>query len=98
MGSLSSPLDFNTRKSFQTKGFQGRAQENAENDQSARSDPAEARLHTDRLAARANVSTTYVSLVEGGLEKPSPRYRKAVSKILGVPEELIFETTDGEAA
>jgi predicted transcriptional regulator len=25
------------------------------------------------LAARANVSPAYVSLVEGGLEKPSPR-------------------------
>jgi transcriptional regulator with XRE-family HTH domain len=49
------------------------------------------------LAARANVSPAYVSLVEGGLEKPSPRYRKAVSKILAVPEELIFEATDGEA-
>ena len=49
-----------------------------------------------RLAHEIGVSHSYVSLVEGGLEKPSPRYQKAVSKTLGVPLELIFES--GEEA
>jgi transcriptional regulator with XRE-family HTH domain len=43
------------------------------------------------LAEAIRVSHSYVSLVEGGLEKPSPRYRKAAARVLGVPEDLIFE-------
>ena len=42
------------------------------------------------LASAVGVSHTYVSLVEGRKTKPSPRYRKAVSRVLGVAEELIF--------
>lgn len=44
-----------------------------------------------RLAREFGVFHSYVSLVEGGLEKPSPRYRKAASAILGVPQDLIFD-------
>ena len=43
------------------------------------------------LADAIGVSRSYASLVEGGLEKPSRRYRKAASRVLGVPEDLIFE-------
>jgi transcriptional regulator with XRE-family HTH domain len=48
-----------------------------------------------RLAQEIGVSHSYVSLVEGGLEKPSPRYRETVSAVLCVPQDLIF---DGEEA
>jgi transcriptional regulator with XRE-family HTH domain len=44
-----------------------------------------------RLAREIGVSHSYVSLVEGGLEKPSPRYREAVSAALGVHPEVIFD-------
>jgi hypothetical protein len=40
------------------------------------------------------VSRSYVSLVEGGREKPSKRYRKAASRVLGVPEDLLFGDDD----
>jgi transcriptional regulator with XRE-family HTH domain len=43
------------------------------------------------LAEEIGFSHSYVSLVEGGLEKPSARYRKAAARVLGVPEDLIFE-------
>lgn len=48
------------------------------------------------LAEAIGVSHSYVSLVEGGLEKPSRRYRKAAARVLGVPEDLIFEPTAPE--
>ena len=44
------------------------------------------------LAREIGVSRTYCSLVEGGLEKPSVRYREAASRALGVPEDLLFPT------
>jgi transcriptional regulator with XRE-family HTH domain len=50
------------------------------------------------LAAAVGVSHSYVSLVEGGLERPSPRYRKAAARVLGVPEDLIFEPVTTVAA
>ena len=42
------------------------------------------------LARAIGYSHTYVSRVEGGQVKPSPRYRRAVARLLKVPEELIF--------
>jgi hypothetical protein len=50
------------------------------------------------VALEPPFSHAYVSRVEGGTLKPSARYRAAVSALLGVPERLIFEATDGEAA
>jgi transcriptional regulator with XRE-family HTH domain len=47
-------------------------------------------LTITELARRAGFSRPYMSRVEGGLQKASPRYRSAVAKALGVPEELIF--------
>jgi DNA-binding XRE family transcriptional regulator len=43
------------------------------------------------LAAAIGFSHATVSRIEGGTLKPSARYRAAVSRLLGVPEELIFE-------
>ena len=43
------------------------------------------------LAAAIGVSHSYVSLVEGGLEKPSPGYRQKAASVLEVPEDLIFD-------
>lgn len=42
------------------------------------------------LARATGYSHTYVSFVEGGQTKPSPKYKQAAAKVLGVPEELIF--------
>lgn len=42
------------------------------------------------LAKAVGYSHTYVSLVEAEQAKPSPRYRAAVAKTLGVPEHVIF--------
>ncbi len=42
------------------------------------------------LAEDIGVSRSYVSQVEGGIEKPSRRYREAAARILGVTEDLIF--------
>jgi transcriptional regulator with XRE-family HTH domain len=42
------------------------------------------------LGRALGYSHTYVSRVEGGQVKPSPRYRRAVARLLKVPEELIF--------
>ena len=50
------------------------------------------------LAAAIGVSHSYVSLVEGGLEKPSRRYRKAAARVLRVPEDLIFEPVTAATA
>lgn len=53
------------------------------------------------LARALGFSHAYVSYVEGGSRKPSARYRKAVSELLGVPESLIFAEgaeQDGSAA
>ena len=47
-----------------------------------------------RLAQEIGVSHSYVSLVEGGLEKPSARYREAASAVLGVPQDLIFDAEE----
>jgi transcriptional regulator with XRE-family HTH domain len=47
-----------------------------------------------RLAQAIGYSHSYVSLVEGGLEKPSPRYREAVSAVLAVPQDLIFDNEE----
>jgi transcriptional regulator with XRE-family HTH domain len=44
------------------------------------------------LAEMIGVSSSYVSLVEGGLEPGSQRYRTAAAKALGVPEDLLFDT------
>jgi hypothetical protein len=41
-------------------------------------------------------SHAYVSRVEGGTLKPSARYRAAVSRLLSIPEELIFEESPME--
>ena len=42
------------------------------------------------LARALGFSHAYVSRVEGGQVPPSPRYRRAVSKLLKVPEEFLF--------
>jgi transcriptional regulator with XRE-family HTH domain len=42
------------------------------------------------LAEALEVSHAYVSQVEGGLTKPSARYRKAFCDLLGIAEELVF--------
>jgi transcriptional regulator with XRE-family HTH domain len=46
------------------------------------------------LRPATDVSRSSVSLVEGGREKPSKRYRKAASRVLGVPEDLLFGDDD----
>lgn len=46
------------------------------------------------LAEEIGVSRSYVSLVEGGLEKPSRRYRKAAARVLRVPDDLIFDAKE----
>ncbi len=43
------------------------------------------------LATAIGFSHAYVSRVEGGTLRPSVRYRAAVSKALGIPEELLFD-------
>lgn len=43
------------------------------------------------LATAIGFSHAAVSRVEGGTLRPSARYRAAVSRVLGIPEELIFE-------
>jgi len=50
------------------------------------------------LAERSGYSRPYVSLVEGGLQKPSARYRATIAKALDVPEELIFGQSANETA
>ncbi len=45
-----------------------------------------------QLAKAVGVTHAYVSQVEHGVTKPSPRYRAAASRVLGVPEELLFES------
>lgn len=45
------------------------------------------------LARETGFSHAYVSRVEGGNLRPSPRYRAEVAQALGVPEELIFGPT-----
>ena len=47
------------------------------------------------LADAIDFSHAFVSQVEGGVRKPSARYREAVSKVLRVPEELLFPQVDG---
>jgi transcriptional regulator with XRE-family HTH domain len=42
------------------------------------------------LAAAVGCSHAYVSQVEGGQTTPSPKYRAAVVRLLGVPEALLF--------
>jgi len=49
------------------------------------------------LAAALGFSAAYVSMVEGGARKPSARYRAAVSRLLGVPGELIFDEEASES-
>lgn len=55
----------------------------------------------EELRRRAGYSTTglaralgfdhaYVSRVEGGQVRPSARYRRAYTDLLGVPEHLVF--------
>jgi transcriptional regulator with XRE-family HTH domain len=44
-----------------------------------------------QLAQAAGYSHTYVSLVEAGQLKPSPKYRAAISSVLHVPEDVIFD-------
>ena len=43
------------------------------------------------LARAVGVTHAYVSQVEHGVAKPSARYRAAASRVLDVPEELLFE-------
>lgn len=45
------------------------------------------------LAKAIGVSHSYVSLVEGGLEKPSSRYREAACAVLGVPQDILFDAS-----
>jgi transcriptional regulator with XRE-family HTH domain len=42
------------------------------------------------LADRVEFSHAYVSMVEGGTRKPSPRYRRKVAECLEIPEARIF--------
>lgn len=42
------------------------------------------------LARQIGFSHAYVSRVEGGDLRPSPRYRVAVAGVLRVPEDVIF--------
>lgn len=50
------------------------------------------------LAQAIGVSHSYVSLVEGGFEKGSPRYRKAAARVLRVPEDFLFESEEAPLA
>ena len=50
------------------------------------------------LAVAAGFSHAYVSRVEAGELRPSPRYRAAISKVLRVPEDLIFDNAGIEPA
>lgn len=43
------------------------------------------------VAEAVPCSPAYVSLIEGGLKAASPRYRKAISRLLRVPEDVIFD-------
>ena len=48
-------------------------------------------LMTKDIASAIGVSSAYVSLIEGGLKPASPRYRKGLSDLLKVPEDIIFD-------
>jgi transcriptional regulator with XRE-family HTH domain len=43
-----------------------------------------------RVAEAANCSECWVSQVLRGKAKPGPKLRTAVSRILGLPEDLLF--------
>lgn len=48
-------------------------------------------LSVTGLADRLGCSHTYVSLVEGARQAASPKYRKALTALLGVDEGLVFD-------
>lgn len=54
-------------------------------------------LSITELARRMGYSRPTVSLIEGGRQKPSPRYRAAAARVLRVPEDLIFTPEVREA-
>lgn len=48
-------------------------------------------LSVTGVAERVPCSHAYVSRIEGGLIPASARYRKAVAKLFGVSEALLFD-------
>ena len=48
-------------------------------------------LGVGALGAGIDVSHAYVSRIEGGQIPASPAYRRRVSKLLGVPEKVLFD-------
>jgi transcriptional regulator with XRE-family HTH domain len=51
-------------------------------------------LSVTELARKIGVDHAIVSRVEGGQTRPSPKYRAAVSEVLGLPEGFIFGEID----
>jgi len=49
-----------------------------------------ARLSQDELGRRTGVDRARISRMEGSYIRPSLRERKALSRVLGVPAEVLF--------
>ena len=48
-------------------------------------------LGVTAMAKRAGFSHGYVSQIEGGITRPSARYRRAAARVLAVPEAVLFD-------
>lgn len=52
-------------------------------------------LSVTDMARETGFSHGYVSMVEGGQERGSARYRAAATRVLGVPEGMVFPEPPG---
>jgi transcriptional regulator with XRE-family HTH domain len=48
------------------------------------------RLSQDELGKKAGIDRSQISRLENGFRRPSPRERIALSRVLGVPPEILF--------